>query len=221
MLQKTIAAVVTVFVLVTLGVVAHASVRPAPEYPRFYNPFPPCHVKNLVKVFDGLTPGTSTLEEVLERYGNPRYVVNNRYFYYRFHRSYRGYPDEQEVYIEFRKSRRLGKPRYRDGYELTAVISRIFVHSDYRMERLATYPDQIMDMTVYPYVAGYNARRGCYFLLFPYQGYGMYFSDDSGRFVGEIYFEPERYEIKSYFHFRAGSYDFRSLERDELPLYLP
>lgn len=202
--------------------VSYAAVRPAPSYPQFYYPFPSHYVKNLVKVYDGLTAGTTALEEVLERYGPPRYVVNHRYFYYDFHRSsYSGYPDEQEVYIEFRKSRRFGKPRYRDGYDLTAVISRIFAHSSYRMERLATYPDQIMDITVYPYVAGYNADRGFYFLLFPYQGYGMYFAGASGRFVGEAYFEPEQYEVSSYFHVRLGDYDYRSFNRDELPLYLP
>jgi len=200
---------------------AYATVRPAPLYPGFYNPFPLYYEKHLVKIYDGLTPGTSTLEEVLERYGNPRYIVNDRYFFYVFNRSYRGYPDRQEVYVEFRKSRRLGKPRYRDGYELTAVVSRIFAHSSYRMDRLSTYPDQILHITVYPYIAGYNARRGFYFLEFPYQGYGMYFSDSSGRFIGEVYFEPERYEIKSYYHFRVGSYDFQRIEHEELPLYLP
>lgn len=213
--------VITVMVVLVMTGAAHATVRPAPEYPSFYNPFPAYYVKNLVKVYEGLMPGTTPLEEVLERYGSPRYVVNHRYFYYRSHRSYRGYPDSQELYIEFRKSRRLGKPRYRDGYDLTAMISRIFVYSSYRMGRLATYADQVMDIAIYPYVAGCNARRGFYFLLFPYQGYGMYFSGSSGRFVGEVYFEPERYETRSYYHFSIGNYDSRRLKRDQLPLYLP
>jgi len=228
-----------------------ARVMPAPYFPYFYNPFPASYQKNLVKIFDGITPGTTTLQEILERYGYPKYVVNNRYFYYErltgVDRASRGSRENSRIYIEFRKSKKLGMPRYLGGLDLTAVVSRIFVSSDYRMGELATYLDQILSVTVYPYELYYvpvnDLRYGSqeepypqhsyrddysdssligdyYALIFPYQGYAMYFDGLSERFFGEAYFEPKLYQVRESVRFYTGNFDFRKIELDNLPPYL-
>ncbi len=200
---------------------AYARVRPAPEAGAFYYPFPYYYEPDLVKVLSGVTPGTTTLEEILERRGKPIRVVNNRFFYYEWREWVDGYRDFQEVYIEFRQSKRLGKRRFSDeGLDLTAVVSRIFVYSTYRMEHYATYLDQVAAITSYPYEIIYDRSYGLYTMLFPYQGYGMYFNDD-GRFVGEVYFEPERYEISRTVSISIGDFNFSFAKREELPRYLP
>jgi len=143
-----------------LSAPAAAAVRPSPEIGQFYNPFPYYYEPELVKVFSGITPGTTTLGEILEKRGKPKRVVNNYYLYYEWVDYPRGRRDFQEVYLEFRESRRLGNKRYsEEGLDLTAVVSRIFVYSTYRMERLATYIDQIADITLYPYEVYYSRAR--------------------------------------------------------------
>ena len=204
-----------------LAAPAHSAVRPSPEIGRFYNPFPYYYEPELVKVFSGITPGTTTLGEILERRGEPRRVVNNLYLYYEWVDYPQGRRDFQEVYLEFRESKRLGNKRYSDeGLDLTAVVSRIFVYSTYRMERFATYLDQIAGITLYPYEVVYNRSGRYYTMVFPYQGYAMYFLGGSGRFVGEAYFEPERYEVRRRFSISVGSFNFERVERDRLPVWL-
>jgi hypothetical protein len=213
-----------VFVAVALttliATTAHARIRPAPEGGAFYYPFPYYYEPDLVKVFSGITPGTTTLEEMLERRGKPKAVVNNRYFYYEWRDWVDGQRDFQEVYIEFRESKRLGKQRLsEEGLDLTAVVSRIFVYSTRRMERYATYIDQVAAITLYPYDTYYDRKGELYTMLFPYQGYGMYFNSD-GRFVGEVFFEPERYEVRRSVSISVGDFKFSFVKRDELPLWL-
>ena len=100
------------------------------------------------------------------------------------------------------------------------MVSRVFVYSTYRMERLATYIDQIADITLYPYEV-YYSRSGRYCtMVLPYQGYAMYFTGDSRRFVGEAYFEPERYEVRRRVRISVGSFNFERVEREELPAWL-
>jgi len=207
--------------IIASSAAAQARVRPSPEGGAFYNPFPYYYEPELVKVFRGLTPGTTTLEEVLDRYGKPKAVVNQRYFYYQWRGWEDGVRDYQEVYLEFRESKRLGKPRYNEeGLDLTAVVARIFVYSTYRMEYYATYLDQIAQITAYPYELVYDRKQRLYTMLFPYQGYGMYFNHD-GRFVGEVYFEPERYEVKRRVSISVGDFNFSFTRREELPRWLP
>ncbi len=203
-----------------LPVDSYGRVRESPYYPYFYNPFPPYYNKNLVKVFDGMEPGTTTLEEILERYGYPKYIVNNRYFYYELNDWHDPLPDRHNIYVEFRRSRKFGKQRFEGNLPLTAVVSKIFVFSDYRMGTLATYLNQILGVTPYPYELYYVTRDDYYTLLFRYQGYAMYFDGDSGRLIGEAYFEPELYEVRSYLRFSIGGMEFRLIERDKLPVYL-
>ena len=237
--------------LSVLSASVDARVRPAPYFPRFYNPFPTTYQENLVKIFDGITPGTTTLQEILERYDYPKYVVNNRYFYYErltgVERGLRVSRENSKIYIEFRKSKKLGRPRYLGGLDLTAVVSRIFVSSDYRMGELATYLGQILSATAYPYELYYvpmddfrygsqtaphpnhsyggelsrgYPEGGYYALIFPYQGYAMYFDALTERFFGEAYFEPKLYEVKESVRFYAGNFELRRVELKNLPPYL-
>lgn len=217
-LRVVLVAVVLIMLIVTP---AHARIRPAPEGGAFYYPFPYYYEPDLVKVFSGIAPGTTTLEEMLERRGKPKAVINNRYFYYEWRDWVGGERDFQEVYIEFRESKRLGRRRFNEeGLDLTAVVSRVFVYSTRRMEHYATYIDQIARITLYPYDTYYDRKGRLYTMLFPYQGYGMYFNDD-GRFVGEVYFEPERYEVRRGVSISVGDFRFSFVKREELPLWLP
>jgi len=200
---------------------SHARIRSAPEGGAFYYPFPYYYEPDLVKVFSGITPGTTTLEEMLERRGKPKAVVNNRYFYYEWRDWVDGRRDFQEVYIEFRQSKRLGKRRFsEEGLDLTAIVSRVFAYSTRRMQHYVTYIDQIASITRYPYDTYYDRKGGLYTMLFPYQGYGMYFNED-GRFVGEVYFEPERYEVRRRVSISVGDFKFSFVKREDMPLYLP
>ncbi len=210
----------TVFVLLTAAP-SHSRIRPAPHGGAFYYPFPYYYEPSLVKVFRGITPGTTTLEEMLERRGKPKAIVNNRYFYYEWRDWVDGQRDFQEVYIEFRQSKRLGKRRFtEEGLDLTAVVSRVFVYSTRRMQHYVTYIDQVTSITLYPYAIYCDRKEGLYTMLFPFQGYGMYFNIDC-RFVGEVYFEPERYEVRRGVSISVGDFKFSFIKREEMPLYLP
>ncbi len=220
-MKRWLTAAAVALLALALAAPAHSAVRRSPEFGQFYNPFPYYYQPELVKVFSGITPGTTTLGEILEKRGEPKRVVNNLYLYYEWVDYPQGRRDFQEVYLEFRESKRLGKKRYSDeGLDLTAVVSRIFVYSTYRMDRLATYLDQIADVTVYPYDVVYNRRDRFYTMVFPYQGYAMYFTGGSGRFVGEAYFEPELYEVRRRIRISVGSFNFERVEREELPAWL-
>lgn len=204
-----------------LSYFSEARVREAPYFPSFYNPFPPYYQKNLVKVFEGLMPGTTTLEEVLKRYDYPDYVLNERYFFYRLRGNYQGWTDMQDVYIEFRKSKKLGMPRYKNGLDLTALVSRIYVYSDFRMGELATYIDQILSITPYPHTILYSSEDDYYLVIFPYQGYAMFFDGESGRFFGEAYFEPEIYDTTSYLVLKVNALECKTIKKEKLPRFLP
>ena len=200
---------------------AHARVRRSQGQSwNFYYPLPYVYEPSLVKIYSGITPGTTTLEEMLQTRGYPDELINNRFFFYHWTDNPAGVRDRQEVYIEFRRSHRLGKARYDDnGLELTAVVSRIYVYSQARMGRYATYIDQITGITVYPHDVYYDRDSGLYTLVFPYQGYAMYF-DSGGRLIGEVYFEPENYVTRTGISINSGSFNFSFTKTGDLPAFL-
>ena len=199
---------------------AHARIRSSQHGWNFYYPLPYAYEQDLVKIYSGITPGTTTLEEMLQTRGYPDELINNRFFFYQWTDNTDGWRDRQDVYIEFRRSHRLGKSRYDDnGLELTAVVSRVYVYSQVRMGRYATYLDQITGITVYPHEVYYDRDSGLYTLEFPYQGYAMYF-DGGGRLIGEVYFEPENYVTRTGISISSGSFNFSFTKTDELPVFL-
>jgi hypothetical protein len=200
---------------------AHARVRRSQGHSwNFYYPLPYAYERNLVKIYSGITPGMTTLEEMLQTRGYPDELINNRFFFYQWTDNTDGWRDRQDVYIEFRRSHRLGKSRYDDnGLELTAVVSRIYVYSQVRMGQYATYLDQITGITVYPHDVYYDRDTGLYTLEFPYQGYAMYF-DNGSRLIGEVYFEPENYVTRTGISISSGNFNFSFTKTDELPAFL-
>ncbi len=174
-----------------------------------------------MKVFRGLTPGTTTLEEVLRTYDYPKYIINDRYFYYEMRNTYRGWDDREDVFIEFRRSKKLGKPRYLGDLDLTAVVSKVFVYSDYRMGELATYIDQIISITPYPYSVFYEPIKDYFILVFPNQGYAMYFDGEEKRLIAEAYFEPKIWKSSEYLKIRNPGFEFRKFKKELIPKFLP
>lgn len=218
--------VILVAALVAVGIslfspAAHARVRRSQGHSwNFYYPLPYVYEPSLVKIYSGITPGITTLKEMLQTRGYPDDLINNRFFFYQWTDYPDGVRDRQEVYIEFRRSSRFGKPRFdENGLELTAVVSRIYVYSQARMGHYTTYLDQITGTTVYPHKVYYDRDSRLYTLIFPYQGYAMYF-DDRGRLIGEVYFEPERYETRTRISISRGSFNFSFTKTDELPAFL-
>jgi hypothetical protein len=72
---------------------------------------------------------------------------------------------------------------------------------------------------VYPHETLYSRNDNYYTLVFPYQGYAMFF-DGNGRLDGEVYFEPQRYEYQQSISISRGSFNFSFTKREELPLFL-
>lgn len=178
----------------------------------FYNPFPINYQRTLVKVFDGLMPGHSTMKDAVSLYGEPKFVVEETYFYWEW-RTRRG---TKWVMMSFFQPKGRMLPRHNVcGFDGRATIKWIRAFDSNRMG-YSTFVSDMVNFVPYPYQLRFHSQDNRYEMQFYEQGYSMFFNGESERFIFEEYFPHKDLILRGVYFLRIGTGGLLYVERDYL-----